>query len=309
MKKSRLRKLFAVTLALLLALSSATSVFAASSSQSKPAKVTISSAKYNQSDNLVVKWKKVSKNCSGYQIQYAQNSKFNDGKVTVTVKSKNTTSKTIKNTDADDEYGGAVNVRVRAYNVVKGKKVYGAWSKVKLARTQRNQTAVNCIKLYADMSTKDDNTIEMDYDTGSRYSKGSIQALAPNDFYFVYVDLSSSHLFGITMELKQDYNGDGNFYANVTMDASFDSGDYGIDADNSDATITMQFNPIKDLGKPSDIPYTLSNLSSYGKKFFKAKDDEYVGLMLSAALTYWELMMLSNTDYMLEDIGFMNMDI
>lgn len=306
MNRSRLRKFFAVTLALLLALSSATSVFAASSSQSKPAKVTLSSAKFNQSDNLVVKWKKVSKNCSGYQIQYAQNDKFNDGKVTVTVKSKNTTSKTIKNTDADDEYGGAVNVRVRAYNVVKGKKVYGAWSKVKLVRTQRNQTAVNCLKLYTD-TIDNDHTLEMNYETSSKYANGSIQALAPYDFYFVYVAVTSSHLFGITMELKQDYNGDGNFYADVTMDASFANGDYGIDADNSDATITMHFNPIKDLGKTSDIPYTLSNLSTYGKKFFKSKNDEYIGLMLESAITYWDLVLYKNTGYEMKDIGFMNM--
>ncbi len=305
MKKSRLRKLFAVTLALLLALSSATSVFAASSSQSKPAKVTLSSAKFNQSENLVVKWKKVSKNCSGYQIQYAQNSKFNDGKVTVTVKSKNTTSKTIKNTDADDEYGGAVSVRVRAYNVVKGKKVYGAWSKVKTARTQRNQTAINCITLFADIYGGHDGTIEMNYETSSKYATGSIQALNVDDFYFVYVDLTSSHMFGITMELKQDESGD--FYADVTMDASFAKGDYGISADNYDATITMRFNPIKDLGKASEIPYTLSNLSSYGKKFFKSGDDEFIGLMLESAIAYWDLVLYKETGYEMEDIGFMNM--
>ncbi len=304
MKKNGLRKIFAVTLALLLVLSSVTSVFAASSSQSKPAKVTLSSAKYNQSDNLVVKWKKVSKNCSGYQIQYTANHNFKGENVTVTVKSKNTTSKTIKNTDAD-ENGGAVGVRVRAYNVVKGKKVYGAWSKVVWARTQINQTFNNCLKLFTDIYNRQDSTIEMDYESSNKYASGSIQALNIDDFYFVYVDLSSSHLFGITMELKQDESGD--FYADVTMDASFANGDYGIDADNCDATITMHFNPIKDLGKTSDIPYTLSNLSSYGKKFFKAKDDEYIGLMLEAALTYWDLLLYKETGYEMEDIGFMNM--
>lgn len=305
MKKSRLRKLFAVTLALLLVLSSATSVFAASSSKSKPAKVTISSATYNQSDNLVVKWKKVSKNCSGYQIQYAENSKFNSGKVTVTVKSKNTTSKIIKNTNADDEYGGAVSVRVRAYNIVNGKKIYGTWSKVQLARTQRNRTAVNCLKLYTALSSKQDRAVEMEYEKSNNYARGSIQAVAPNNFYFVYVDMTSNHLFGITMELKQEENGD--FYADVVMDANFANGDYGIDAENYDGAITMHFNPIKDLGKTSDIPYTLSNLSSYGKKFFKAENDEYVGLMLESALAYWNLILYKNTGYKMEDIGFMNM--
>ena len=77
---------------------------------------------------ITVKWGIVKKQCSGYQIQYSTSEKFTK-KTTkkVTVKSYKTTKKTIKNLKSNKKYY----VRIRTYKVVKGKKYYSYWSKVK----------------------------------------------------------------------------------------------------------------------------------------------------------------------------------
>lgn len=77
---------------------------------------------------ITVKWGIVKKQCSGYQIQYSTSEKFTK-KTTkkVTVKSYKTTKKTIRNLKSNKKYY----VRIRTYKVVKGKKYYSYWSKVK----------------------------------------------------------------------------------------------------------------------------------------------------------------------------------
>ena len=84
---------------------------------------TVKSAKKAQ---LFVAWSKDSK-VSGYQILLATNSKFTKGKKTVTIKGYKTTSKTIKSLKSKKTYY----VKIRSYKTVSGKKVYGAFSKVK----------------------------------------------------------------------------------------------------------------------------------------------------------------------------------
>ena len=73
-------------------------------------------------------WKKLT-NISGYQIQYAPNKKFKKAK-SKTVKS---TSVTIKKLKKKKTYF----VRVRAYKLVDGKKVYGKWSVVKKVKIKK----------------------------------------------------------------------------------------------------------------------------------------------------------------------------
>lgn len=73
-------------------------------------------------------WKKLT-NVSGYQIQYAPNKKFKKAK-RKTVKS---TSVTIKKLKKKKTYF----VRVRAYKLVDGKKVYGKWSAVKKVKIKK----------------------------------------------------------------------------------------------------------------------------------------------------------------------------
>ncbi|MBQ0079166.1 MAG: fibronectin type III domain-containing protein, partial [Eubacterium sp.] len=70
---------------------------------------------------------KVSKQCSGYTVQVATNSKFTKGVKTVSTKSYKTTVKKIKNLKSGKKYY----VRVRAYKKVNGTRYSGSWSKVR----------------------------------------------------------------------------------------------------------------------------------------------------------------------------------
>ncbi len=86
---------------------------------------------------FTVKWNKVSKQATGYEIMYAKNAKFSKGKHTVTVKNFKTTSKKISNLKAKQKYY----VKVRSYKTVKvnGKmtKIYSNWSKYRTVTTKR----------------------------------------------------------------------------------------------------------------------------------------------------------------------------
>ena len=73
---------------------------------------------------FTVKYKKLKKNVSGYQIQYAKDSKFTKSAKKLTVKGNNASSKRIKGLKKGKYY-----VRVRTYKTVKGKKYYSSWSK------------------------------------------------------------------------------------------------------------------------------------------------------------------------------------
>lgn len=79
-----------------------------------------------------VSWKKVSSQASGYQIQYATNSKFTKGKKTVTIKSYKSTSKTVKKLKAKKKYY----VKVRTYKKVGNVTYYSGWSKYKTVKTK-----------------------------------------------------------------------------------------------------------------------------------------------------------------------------
>ncbi len=95
----------------------------------KPKKVTIKKVKgYKKA--LEVSYAKVS-GASGYQIQVATDKKFKKNKKTVTAK-KNKTKVKINKLKSKKKYY----VRVRAYKSASGKKVYGAWSKVKTVKTK-----------------------------------------------------------------------------------------------------------------------------------------------------------------------------
>lgn len=93
-----------------------------------PKKATIVSVKASGKNKMVVKWKKDSK-VTGYQIQYADNTKFKDAKTVKISKNKNTTT-TIKKLKKNTKYY----VRVREYKKVANKNIYGAWSKVKIKK-------------------------------------------------------------------------------------------------------------------------------------------------------------------------------
>ena len=91
-------------------------------------KVKLIFAKNIKKGKIKATWKKLT-NVSGYQIQYAPNKKFKKAK-RKTVKS---TSVTIKKLKKKKTYF----VRVRAYKLADGKKVYGKWSSVKKVKVKK----------------------------------------------------------------------------------------------------------------------------------------------------------------------------
>ena len=87
---------------------------------------------------ITVRWKKqtakvVSSHISGYQIQLATNRKFTKNKRTVSVKGYKKTSKKIKKLKRGRKYY----VRIRTYKVLKGKKYYSSWSKIRSIKTKK----------------------------------------------------------------------------------------------------------------------------------------------------------------------------
>lgn len=84
-----------------------------------------------KSKGFTVRWKKQATQTSGYQIQYATNSKFTNSK-TVNVSKNSTTSKTISKLSSKKKYY----VRVRTYKTVNSKRYYSSWSSGKSITTK-----------------------------------------------------------------------------------------------------------------------------------------------------------------------------
>lgn len=82
---------------------------------------------------FTVKWKKQSKQVSGYQVQYSTSKKFTAKTTKVkTIKSYKTTSKKVTKLKKKKTYY----TRVRTYKTVKGTKYYSGWSKAKSVKTK-----------------------------------------------------------------------------------------------------------------------------------------------------------------------------
>lgn len=92
---------------------------------STPAKATIKSVSLG-TNKATVKWKKISKNCKGYEIEVASKKDFSDAKV-YTINKNKTVKKAVSGLKEDVIYY----IRVRAINSKDGQKSYGAYSKVK----------------------------------------------------------------------------------------------------------------------------------------------------------------------------------
>ena len=96
------------------------------SNKNKPKKTKIKSVK-GKKNEFKITWKKVS-GVKGYQIKYSTNKYFFESLTkSKNVKKAKTTSATVKNLRKGKTYF----VKVRTYKIVKGKRVYSNWSKVK----------------------------------------------------------------------------------------------------------------------------------------------------------------------------------
>jgi len=91
-----------------------------------PSPVTLANVK----KGIKVSWKKDS-SVSGYQIQYSTSSGFKAGNKKVTVKSAETTQKTLTGLQSKTRYY----VRIRTYKTVDGKNYYSSWSSKKSIKT------------------------------------------------------------------------------------------------------------------------------------------------------------------------------
>ncbi len=102
----------------------------------KPKATTLSSVTA-KANGFTAKWKKQATQTTGYEIQYATDSKFTKNQKTVTVSKNSTTSKTVSNLTQKKKYY----VRIRTYKTVKvnGKstKIYSSWSKSKTVTTAK----------------------------------------------------------------------------------------------------------------------------------------------------------------------------
>ena len=86
-----------------------------------------------KSKGFTVKWNKQTMQTSGYQIQYAADSKFTKNAKTVTVSKNSTASKKISKLTGKKKYY----VRIRTYKTVNGTKYYSSWSSSKKVTTKK----------------------------------------------------------------------------------------------------------------------------------------------------------------------------
>ena len=98
-------------------------------SAKKPGKVKIIKVKKGKK-RVTVQWKRLTNNVKGYQIEVKPAKKTKGAKVKRT-KAKQGKKKTLKKTVKKLKKKTVYKIRVRAYNVVNGRTVYGAWSKTK----------------------------------------------------------------------------------------------------------------------------------------------------------------------------------
>ena len=96
-----------------------------------PKKTSISKLSSGSKKKISVKVKKISKQASGYQIQYSTKKNFKSKK-TVWLKGYNKNSKTISGLKSKKKYY----VRVRTYKTVNGTKYYSEWSNVKTVKVK-----------------------------------------------------------------------------------------------------------------------------------------------------------------------------
>lgn len=122
--------------ALMLTVSLFTNEVKASASVNKIQKGGLVSVSSDKKGQMTVKWKKL-KNVSGYRIKVSSNKKFSNGNKIFIVKSKKTTSVSLKNFTPGKTYY----VKVRGYKKYKSngkyKEVYGKYSKVKKVKIKK----------------------------------------------------------------------------------------------------------------------------------------------------------------------------
>lgn len=151
MKRKKLFSILSVVIVMILIFCNTTTIYAGVKIR------TPSTSGITRSENCIkIKWKKV-KGINGYQIQYSTNKEFKKAKK-ITIKSKTTTSKTIKNIGNSKKYY----IRIRSYKKNKGKNIYSNWSKNKVTKpimkhcTNNNNHSIKCGNMGRWFNSKDE---------------------------------------------------------------------------------------------------------------------------------------------------------
>lgn len=97
----------------------------------RPNAVKLLSVKSNKTNTIIVNWKK-DKKSTGYEIVYAKNRKCTDGKKKIRVSNNGTVKKKVLKLKKGKRYY----VKVRAYKLVNGKKLYGTYSKIRSVKVK-----------------------------------------------------------------------------------------------------------------------------------------------------------------------------
>lgn len=311
MNKEKLTvKLISILLVFSLVFSATAVSFAGTSAKYTPGQVVTTSLKFNSNDELVFKWKKINKNCTGYQIQYADNVSFNNDKK-ITLKSKNTISKKIKN--YKNIKGSLLIIRIRAYNKVNGKTYYGKWSTFRVINVKEHQLSKNFNLLTEYLRKSKDNSFIM-YDTdGNAY--GSVELYVINEIpvcAFTYITDTEDTVSEVNMFLSYQKQ---EICADVEIGIGFKAGEFGHsngDRSKMDIQAGIPIKPMADLGKTTELDYIEVYTSDIGKSALRnIPRNYYIGLHFQEALQYWDIMLLSktmlyDTPIQLEDVGFEN---
>lgn len=172
MKRKKLFSILSVVIVMILIFCNTTTIFAGVKIR------TPSTTGITRSENCIkIKWKKVN-GINGYQIQYSTNKEFKKAKK-ITIKSKTTTSKTIKNIGNSKKYY----IRIRSYKKNKGKNIYSNWSKNKVIKpimkhcTNNNNHSTSCGNMGRWFNNKKEIELylkEIDNNYSRKYENGEI---------------------------------------------------------------------------------------------------------------------------------------
>ena len=151
MKRKKLFSILSVVIVMIFIFCNTTTIYAGVKIR------TPSTSGITRSENCIkIKWKKVN-GINGYQIQYSTNKEFKKAKK-ITIKSKTTTSKTIKNIGNSKKYY----IRIRSYKKNKRKNIYSNWSKNKVTKpimkhcTNNNNHSMSCGNIGKWFNSKED---------------------------------------------------------------------------------------------------------------------------------------------------------
>ena len=172
MKRKKLFSILSVVIVMILIFCNTTTIYAGVKIR------TPSTSGITRSENCIkIKWKKVN-GINGYQIQYSTNKEFKKAKK-ITIKSKTTTSKTIKNIGNSKKYY----IRIRSYKKNKGKDIYSNWSKNKVIKpimkhcTNNNNHSMSCGNMGRWFNNKKEIELylkEIDNNYSRKYENGEI---------------------------------------------------------------------------------------------------------------------------------------